>query len=203
MSVVVDDQSLPTEKLGLKTIGQVLSHLKRENRLVVHVLIDGQEPDLDRMTAIRRSPVNGHTLYIETAEPRLMALEVLKEVDHQLDEADRLRGDAVEMLSSNSPQKAMEKLSGCFTTWSHAEESLRKVALLLRVDLNRILVDGRPFTEILTSFAEMLRTIRTSLESRDFVTLCDSLQYEATATCRQWKDALNEMRSIVQEPAVR
>src|SRR5687768_1685856 len=44
MSVIVDQQPLAAETLGLTTVGQVLAHLKRDNRLIVHVLIDGKEP---------------------------------------------------------------------------------------------------------------------------------------------------------------
>ena len=197
MQVVVDDQALEAEKLGLKTVGQVLAHLQRENRLVVHVLIDGKEPDLAGLPAIRQSSLNGHTLYIETAEPRRMALQVLDEVTHQLDEADRLRSDAVELLQINSTTRAMEKLAGCFTTWQHAEESIRKVAQLLRVDLSRIQVDGLPFTEILTSFADQFRNIRNALENRDFIALTDTLAYETTETTDQWKQAVDAMRQMV------
>lgn len=198
MSVVVDDQTLPADQMGLRTIGQVLAHLQRENRLVVHVLIDGQEPDLTTLPTIRRAPINGHTLYIETAEPRRMAADVLREVDQQLGEADRLRSDAVDLLQSNAPTRAMEKLSGCFTTWSHAEESLRKVAQLLRVDMSRIVIDDQPFTDILHSFAALLRNIKESLENRDFIALTDALNYEATETTRQWKHAIAAMRGIVE-----
>ena len=69
MSVTVDDVSIPAEKLGLRTVGQLLSHLQRDNRLIVHVLIDGEEPDLARLPALRQSLLNGHTLFIETTEP--------------------------------------------------------------------------------------------------------------------------------------
>jgi len=197
MNVVVDDQALEAEKLGLTTIGQVLSHLQRENRLVVHVLIDGKEPDLAGLPAIRQSNLRDHILYIETAEPRLMATQVLGEVSQQLDEADRLRADAVDLLQANSNTKAMEKLAGCFTTWQHAEESIRKVAQLLRVDLARIKVDNQPFTLILTNFADQFRNIRNALENRDFISLTDTLSYETTETTRQWKEAVEEMRKIV------
>ena len=48
MSVTVDQRPLPVEELGLNTVGEVLTHLQKSGggRLVVHVLIDGQEPDL-------------------------------------------------------------------------------------------------------------------------------------------------------------
>lgn len=70
MSVTVDHESLAAESLGLTTIGHVLSHLQRDNRLVINLLIDGQKPDLGRLGQIRAAPLDGHTLFIETAEPQ-------------------------------------------------------------------------------------------------------------------------------------
>ena len=101
MSVTVDHERLEVETLGLRTIGQVLSHLQRDNRLVVNLLIDGQQPDFDCLPQVRQSPINGHTLFIETAEPKEMALEVISEVETQLREADRLKADAVELLQKS------------------------------------------------------------------------------------------------------
>ena len=40
MSVMVDHERLEVEALGLRTVGQVLSHLQKDNRLVVNLLID-------------------------------------------------------------------------------------------------------------------------------------------------------------------
>jgi len=198
MPVTVDHQPLPTETLGLKTVGQVLGYLQQQERFVVNVLIDGQEPDLNQLGSIKQSSVNGHTLFIETAEPREMALEVLDAVEHQLDEADRLKTDAVEALQANQLFQAMQKLGGCFTTWQHAEESVTKIAQLLRVDLSRITVDGTPFNSVLCAFQQELRSIKTALENRDYVGLCDILTYETTQTSNQWRAALGSMRSIIE-----
>jgi hypothetical protein len=199
MSVIVDDQTLPAEQLGLTTLGQLLNHLQRDNRLVVHVLIDGQEPDLARLPVLRQSPLTGHTLFIETTEPRTMAMDVLMEVEHQLHEADRLSADAVVLLRSNQTVRAMEKLRGCFSTWQHAQESVQKIAKLLRIDLKRIVVDGKPFTDTLESFTQQLRLIKTSLENRDFVSLIDTLVYETSETSSHWQAAINSMRSVIRE----
>ena len=149
MSVTVDHQPLAAEKLGLRTLGQVLAHVKRDNRLVVHVLLDGEEPDPSRLTALKQLPLNDHTLFIETAEPRRLALDALNEVEEQLAEADRLKRDAVSLLQSGAASRAMEKLSGCFSTWQHAQESIQKTAQLLRVDLSRIIVAATPLANLL------------------------------------------------------
>jgi hypothetical protein len=198
MPVTVDHQPLPTETLGLTTIGQVLAHLQQQDRLVVNVLIDGSEPDLDKLGAIKQSSLKGHTLFIETAEPREMAMEVLDAVESQLDEADRLKQDAVEALQANQLFGAMQKLGGCFTTWQTAEQSVTKIAKLLRIDLSRIQIDGQPFSSILCAFEQSLRSIKTALENRDYVGLCDILTYETTEVGNQWRGALAAMREVIE-----
>ena len=197
MSVTVDHQPLPAEQMGLTTIGQVLTHLKKEKRLVVHVLLDGEEPDLEQLGKLKTAPLLGHTLFIETAEPKRMALDVLEQVENQLSEADRLTTDAVTLLRDNQNLKAMEKLKGCFSTWQHAQESVMKVAQLLRIDLTKILVDGRPFIAVLGEFAQQLKLIKTALENRDFVALVDTLVYEVSESSTHWRAAIRSMRSVI------
>lgn len=197
MSVTVDHQPLMAESLGLTTLGQLLAHLQKDNRLVVHVLIDGQEPDLAQMPAVRRTPLAGHTLFIETADPRQLANDALAEVDAQLAEVDRLRIEASDLILKNQHQKAMEKLSGCFSTWQHAQESILKTARLLRLDLAEVVVDGQPLTELVAQFAEQLRSIKSALENRDFVGLNDILVYEAHETSGRWRAAVNVIRAMI------
>ncbi len=198
MSVTVDHRPLAAENLGLKTLGQVLAHLQKANRLVVHVLIDGEEPDLDHLPAVKQSAVSGHTVFIETADPRQMAIEVLDEVEAALDEADRLKTEAADLLQRNQNAPAMEKLAGCFTTWQHAQESVLKTAQLLRINLALIRAGGGTMQELFEEFSRQLKQIRTSLENRDFVTLSDLLLYETTQTSTQWRSALVAMKATIQ-----
>lgn len=197
MSVTVDDKPLAADKLGLKTIGHVLAHLQKSRRLVVHVLLDGEEPDLNQLAQLKAAPLMGHTLFIETTEPKRMAMEVLGEVEAQLTEADRLTNAAVQLLRENQNLKAMEKLRGCFSTWHHAQESVLKVAQLLRVDLAKIVVDGRPFVQVLADFAQQLKLIKSSLENRDFVALIDTLVYEVADSSSNWRAAIQSIRTVV------
>jgi hypothetical protein len=198
MSVTVDHRPLATENLGLKTLGQVLAHLQKDNRLVVHVLIDGEEPDLDHLPQVKQKPVSGHTVFIETADPRQMALEVLDEVSHALDEADRLKTEAADLIQRNQNAPAMEKLAGCFTTWQHAQESVLKTAQLLRIDLAKVRAGEISMHQLFEEFSRQLKQIRTSLENRDFVTLGDLLLYETTQTSAQWRGAIVAMKNTIQ-----
>jgi hypothetical protein len=198
MSVTVDRRPLAAEQLGIETVGQLLSHLQRDsNRLIVQVLIDGQEPDLSQLTRVKKIPLRDHILFVETADPRELAVSVLAEVENQLEEADRLRGEASDLIVRGNNHKAMEKLSGCFTTWQHAQESVLKTAQLLRLDLENIDVDGQRLSDLVRAFAEQLRSIKGALENRDFVLLNDILTYEAHQTSAKWRSAIGAIRGAM------
>ena len=81
--------------------------------------------------------------------------------------------------------------------WQAAQQAIKQVAQLLRVDLDRIQVGSVTLTQALANFANQLRMIRESLESRDYVSLSDILSYEIGQTVAQWRDALTQMRAIV------
>lgn len=201
MSVIIDQQSLPAETLGLTCVGDLLCHVQRADRLVVHLLIDGQEPDLDCMPVVRQAPLRGHTIYIETAQPQEMALDVLNEVEEQLHEAERIRGEACDLLQSGQAVKALERLGGCFSTWQAAQESVLKTAQLLRIDLSLVSVDGQALIDILAEFTDHLRQIRAALENRDFVTVGDILLYEMTQTNELWRKSISALRDVLAAPA--
>jgi hypothetical protein len=197
MSVTIDHEMLAVESLGLNTVGQVLSHVSRANRLVVNLLIDGAQPDLAAIGEIRQSSLLGKTLFIETADPRGMALDVLGEVEKQMDQADRLAGDCVDYLRQEKTSDAMSRLAGCFTIWHHAQESLLKTAQLLRIDLERISVGDRSLQDVVGEFSEQLKLIKSSLEDRDYVTLADVLTYDTATTTANWREALKAMQRTI------
>lgn len=197
MSVTIDSEPLPVEAMGLKTIGDVLAHVQTQNRLVTQVLIDGEPPDLTGVAQLRQRSLQGHVVYIETTEPREIALQVLAAIDAQMTDAEAGRLAAIEHLGAGEPNEALKKLSGCFTAWQTAQEAISKVSQLLRVDLDRVIVEGVSLNTALQNFAEQLRSIRQALESRDYVTLSDVLHYEIGTTVRQWRDALTQLRAIV------
>lgn len=197
MNVVVDHQPLKTEDLGLRTVGQMLNHLRNGNRLVVQLLVDGEAPDLDRLGELRRLPLSGHSVFVETASPSEMALEVLDAVSARLRETDQSKREAVDLLRENQCAAAMQKLTGCFGAWQHAQESLLKTAQLLNLDLARVQVGDRVMAELMDQFSAELRQVREALESRDFVLLSDTLSYEMEQTTQRWLEAIQTMRQAV------
>jgi len=198
VAVCVDHESLAVRELGLRTVGEVLSHLQKGKRLVVQVVLDGQEPAVEELGAVRQTSLEGHSLYVETADPRELAVQVLEEVAGQIEQAGPMKAEAAELLQRNQPGRALEKLGVCLRAWHNAQESIVKTAELLRLDPAEISVDGRPLGEMLDEFAGKLRQIKSALEQRDFVLLSDVLLYETAEAQGQWQAAVSAMRARVE-----
>jgi hypothetical protein len=196
VSVTVDHEPLAVENLGLDTVGQVLAHLQKDHRLVVQVLIDGNEPQVGGGTW-RQTALAGHAVYVETADPRELAMDVLDSIASQLGDAERLKAEAADLLGKNQTAKAMQQLGGCVRIWQHADETVNKTAELLRVNLKAVDVHGRAMEAVLGDFAEQLRQIKGALEQRDFVALSDVLLYETTQTTENWQACIEAMRELV------
>ena len=197
MSVTVDDEPLAADSLGFATVGDVLAHLRARNRLVVHVLIDGREPDLGRLESLREQQLGGHAVFIETIEPQRIASDVFDQVESLLTDADELRTQAVDHLQAGEHADALKKLGTCFTTWNHTQESIEKIARLLKIDLDRIVLDQGTLQVFLATFTTQLNDIRTALESRDYSHLGDILAYEAHDAGDKWRQAIGAMRATL------
>src|SRR5258706_4923585 len=122
MSVTIDREPLAVRELGLQTVGQVLAHVAKDNRLVVQVLIDGQEPDIEHFGTVRATPLAGRTIFIETANSAELAISVLDEVIDQLTSADQSRQSAADLLQQNQNNKALCELGVCIRAWQHAQQ---------------------------------------------------------------------------------
>lgn len=197
MTLTVDSQHLHLADHGFETLGDVLSHIKSSNRLVTQVLIDGQAPDLTPGSAMRSRRLIDHTIFIETSAPSEIAIDVLDEINRQMDSADAGRSAAIDHLSAGEPNKALQKLSSCFTTWQTAQQAIGQIGQLLKIDLDRVRLDGVSLSDSLNTFAAQLRTVRDALQRRDYVMLSDTLAYEMEPTIRQWRGALAQLRASV------
>jgi len=197
MSVTIDHEPLPVRELGLQTVGQVLAHVARDNRLVVQVLIDGQEPDIDQIGSVRATPIDGRTIFIETANSGELAQNVLDEVVNQLSSAEQSKQAAADLFQQGQTSKALCELGVCIRAWQHAQQSIVKVLELLRVEPADVIVANQPLEQCLANFGIQLRQIKSSLEQRDFVSLGDTLQYETSDTTQSWFSCIDAVRQLI------
>lgn len=197
MSVTIDDLPLEAGNLGMATVGDVLNHVAKDNRLVVQLLIDGFEPDLGGMEVVRARKLADCTLFLETARPTQIARDALEGIDATIEQAETLRLEAAELFRSGDPAVGLQKLAACFSLWHNTQDSVGKIAKLLRVDLALVkTADGRAVKEIIEGFAGQLRQLRDALEARDYVLCCDVLTYDMEGIAPDWRSATGAMRVV-------
>ena len=92
----------------------------------------------------------------------------------------------------------MEKLSGCFSTWQHAQQSLIGTARLMRIDLEIVHINSQSVTDLLAEFTGHLKKIKSALEARDFATLNKLLMNGISHTTALWHEAIQSLRGMIE-----
>lgn len=193
MAVTIDHVPLAAAELGLQTLGQVLSHIRRSNRLVTQVLINGRAPIAADLPTLRQTELEASAVEIETAETAVMVQDAVRQLRTALDDADVQREKAVSALQLGDAVMAMKQLGPCFVTWQHAHGAVVDLAQLANVDASALEIDGVPFDQRVNAFADQLREVKTAIERRDYVMLADVLAYDVPETLAAWRQMIDRM----------
>jgi hypothetical protein len=194
MSVIVNHEPFDTDALGLATLGDVIGHFQASNTFITQILVDGQQPNMDDFDSTAASPVDMHTIFITTGDPRQLARETLDDVHALLGNADEQRRQTADLLGAGDQQNAMRYLGDCFSAWHVAHESVIKTVQLLQLDLEQIQVGDRRLLDVLSEFSTHLRQVKDALQQHDYVTLNDILTYEMTDTTPTWTATIDAVR---------
>jgi hypothetical protein len=197
MCVTVDEECLPAEELGLRTVGQLLAHLRVSNRLVTRLVIDGEAPNLSQLGTIQNLPLEDHVLFIETADPCQAAMDALDQADALLSRADEPKSQAADLLRANQWTPALAKLGECLNCWQESRKTVLAVGRLLQINLDSLTLDSAPLSRFVNDFARQLREIQSAIESADPVALTDLLVYDTAETNQHWRAALRALRMMI------
>jgi hypothetical protein len=184
MSIIIDDSPLEQADSEFKCVGDILEHVRRRDRerMIVRILLDGMAPTL---SDLNQQELGSRTLYVETADRQQLVRDALNETEQILDASDASRQQAIDALSAGTAQEAMQPLNQWLNSWRQAQQALVESARAVGLDLETLNLQ-----QLIADLASQLRQIKTALESRDYVTLSDILNYEATASMDQWRQAL-------------
>jgi hypothetical protein len=193
MPVTVDQETVDITRLGFRTIGDVLAWAGRNKQMVVRLLIDGDAPDLGRMDAVRQTALADRHIYIETADPRAIALDTIAHAGRRLAEAAETKQRTIALLRENKWSDAMAGLGGCLSGWLEAQQTAAAVAKMLGIHLEALDAGGQSVAQLSGDFAGQLRRIQTAVQDNDLIGLIDLLAYETDETSRRWKLALAQL----------
>ena len=196
MDVLVDGEVFAPQLNSASVVRDVTDQLRErltdEKRLVVGILCDGEELAGAVLEKKLDEPLSRFDrLEVRTALVSDLASELLIQTTEMLDQARQVQSEVVELLSQGSTTRAMELLSDCFGVWKNAQECLQHAAVALGLELDDVRFEEATVAEFMSEVAAALRTVRESLEARDYVMLSDVLAYELDPLTERWQ-RLNE-----------
>ena len=188
MPVFVDDMPVDLASVDLAAVLEsAKSQLRDSGRIVVNVLLDGLALDGEELSRRLTESVGGREVRLYTADPRDLSRSTLEMLLAEFDEVVRHQNEVADLISRDETSEAMTRLVDVMEKWRQSQEALRNVAGVVGIDLNDLDVEGDPAIRIIEQVIERLKTVRDTIEARDFVGLADVLSYEGPRLVERWQ----------------
>ncbi|MBY0371729.1 hypothetical protein K2X33_13680 [bacterium] len=165
------------------------------DRIVTSVSVDGQMltrqqtcPALkERLQSIRE-------LQIRTADARAWAIHGL---DRAVADINRLQQSlllAAEYFRDERVQEGNRIFLRCIEGLERFLDTIVLTRLAMKLDFNRMCVDGIPFSRLEKDLSLILRSIVTAQEQQDYETLADKVEYELLTCFHSWSRGLQQLK---------
>lgn len=201
MAVYVDDQ--PVELAG-DSLGSVLSaatnHLASSGRIVVEVLVDGQNLVGDELVSRQSAGVEQAEVRLYSADPRVLGGETLDQVRRLLGEARQAQQEAAELIMQDRQADAMQRVVAAVDGWRQAQDAILNTTRLVGINLDEQQFSGEPLSQKIKSLLDQIKELKSLIEGRDFVALADSLQYEWPETVKVWENMVDQLSGLIGTP---
>lgn len=198
MDVFIDSDLFETSKEVLSDIvSEARNKVDATGRRIVEIRIDGQPVTEDDLPNIDEEGEEAEEVQFITEDPYQMVRTVLLDVRDALEEAKEIHHQVAELLQTDQTTEAMEAFSPALNIWKQTEESIRKSAEFLSLDLTGISVNDKPITEIFTDFADKLKQIFQQYNDGDMFGLSDTLGYEMDEVVDLWSEMLDVLSDHV------
>jgi hypothetical protein len=199
MRVFLDDDPIELSPSPAQTLGAVVQRLQADRcstgQIITRVRCDGQDISSRQMdTAFDRAVATVERLDVYTGSPAELVRNAMEEATSALEGVEESHEQIASFLNRGDAQEGIRLLGEGVQTWQQVHEALRKSIRMLELDPDEIQADGRSLPEVLARPTELLKDVRTSLESRDYVMLADILRYEFHEVVTQWQQLIDEVR---------
>ncbi len=192
MEVYLDDEPVTVDDARALTLEQltheVRSRLTDRHRLITCIRCDGQTVESDALDDRLRQSVGAFgRIEFQSSDLHELVRQALAGAEELIDESDRSRIRAADLLSQGNTTEAMGILRVCFQAWGRVHDSLTKCAQLLGTNLGTIEAAGTDGGEWVTALRDKLRELKEALEVGDHVLVADILRYEFDELAAGWR----------------
>jgi hypothetical protein len=190
MRVYIDGTQLANADNVEHAIDLARAHIQGQPRLIIDVLADGEPATQDHLenpgaviNELRFATTETSAFLTETASTAQDSIKLLK--DDQSACADQLRKGELE--------HAMQSLGAIMDTWQGVRDIVDQVAQLADIEIATIEVEDQTGAAITKGLSESLSEVRESLQTQDWATLGDVVEYDLETHATRWSALLDSM----------
>ena len=204
MPVYLDQQPA---QLSAPTLGQLLAAAREHlaapaggppRRVVVEIAVDGQPVPEAQLNDRLGDDIAQQEVHLTTADPRDLAVQTLRDVQHALGQAQQLQQEAADLLQQDQTPAALQKVGQSIETWLQVQQAVLQSTVLLSINLDQLEVDGQPAHALTTDAVQQLQDIKTFIQANDTVALADALQYEWPEITQHWHTLIDTLVTTIE-----
>ena len=206
MEIFVDNEPYCPREPAPVTVDQLIAQIKPElsdnDRMIVTIACDHKEiPEHEIDEVLSREIAAYRRLDFTTATVPELATGAMQTAMSILSATRAKQTEAIELLSKDRNEEAINVLSECITGWVQTHDTVVKTIGLVGLNIDDLTHDGKNVVAILNEVAHHLTQLKECLAAGDYVLLNDLLQYEIVPWFDQWEGMVgaiaDEVRATV------
>lgn len=168
-------------------------HAESAGRLIIDILVDGQPaPDelygetpetLGPIQELRFTTADTQSMVNESIETAIDSIELLK--------ADQVQG--AQQIRSGELGDAMESLRAILEGWQAIRDMVDQITQITNLDIQSVQVGNEQGSEIVQSLSTALAEVRETLQSEDWSSLGDVIEYDLEELATKWSALLSAL----------
>lgn len=194
MRVLLDDAPLLTDA---GTLGEALDRGRAEaesrGRVIVEVLADGvptPPDDLSDAESLAR-PSGARELRLISADPRDLVATTFRDAAGALHDLIDTQQSIARRIQTGQSENATRMLGEVFEVWDAVRQALEQGSAMVAIDLNQDDV----VADLVVSLGERLRAVVRAVESHDWSTLADELEFDLCEQAERWSAKFESLSS--------
>lgn len=193
MHIWIDDTQLSDTTDINEALDNARLHAESAGRLIIDILVDGQPaPDelygetpetLGPIQELRFTTADTQSMVNESIETAIDSIELLK--------ADQVQG--AQQIRSGELGDAMDTLRAILEGWQAMRDMVDQITQITDLDIQSVQVGSEQGSEIVQSLSTALSEVRETLQSEDWSSLGDVIEYDLEELATKWSALLSAL----------
>ena len=195
MRVYLDDQDLGELSDTASAIDAARDKVEGSGRTIVDILADG-EPAPDSVFDDDQDSGDIGELRFQTVDTKAFLTETVETARESIGLLRADQKQAAELIKTSEMNDALETLRSILEGWQAVRDIVDQVAQLADLDISALtLSDGTKGEEPIHELTKALDEIKTSIQSQDWASLGDVIEYDLEELATRWDHLLTALKT--------